>query len=172
MANKREIRVGATETKLQMTSMIDVVFLLLAFFVVTYKTPEIEGDFNIRMPVDAQSTSQPSLDDLSPVTIKLSADANGNLSGIRFGEQKVADMKALRAAVYQYVNQNSTTFQDAYNGLGTPEFRDDLEIELDCDRQLHYRYAMEAITAVTGYLNSNDQIVKMVEKVKFAPPRG
>ena len=81
-------------------------------------------------------------------------------------------MKALRAAVYRYVNQNSTSFQDAYSGAGQPEFRDDLEIELDCDPQLHYRHAMEAITAVTGYLNSNDQIVKMVEKVKFAPAKG
>ena len=155
-----------------MTSMIDVVFLLLAFFVVTYKTPEIEGDFNIRMPIDAQSTSQPSLDDLSPVAIKLSSDARGELVGIRFGETPVADMKALRAAVYQYANQNSTSFQDAFNGAGQPEFRGDLEVELDCDPQLRYRYAMEAITAVTGYLNSNDQLVKMVEKVKFAPPKG
>ena len=152
--------------------MIDVVFLLLAFFVVTYKTPEIEGDFNIRMPIDAQSTSQPSLDDLSPVAIKLSSDARGELVGIRFGETPVADMKALRAAVYQYANQNSTSFQDAFNGAGQPEFRGDLEVELDCDPQLRYRYAMEAITAVTGYLNSNDQLVKMVEKVKFAPPKG
>ena len=91
---KRNLFVGTSETKLQMTSMIDVVFLLLAFFVVTYKTPEIEGDFNIRMPIDAQSTAQPSLDDLSPVTIKLSSDARGALVGIRFGETPIADMRA------------------------------------------------------------------------------
>ena len=171
MARRRELsNLQAADTN--MTSMIDVVFLLLAFFVITYKTPEVEGDFNIRMPIDAQSTSQPSLDDLSPVTIKLSSDAKGALIGIRFGETPISDMKALRAAVYRYVNQNSTSFQDAYSGAGQPEFRDDLEVELDCDPQLHYRYAMEAITAVTGYLNSNDQIVKMVEKVKFAPAKG
>lgn len=170
LKKKRNILVGSGEMKLQMTSMIDVVFLLLAFFVVTYKTPEVEGDFNIRMPVDAQSTAQPSLDDLTPVVVKLSSDANGNLSGIRFGETPVADMRELRAAVYQYVNQNGTSFQDAYDGAGTPEFRDDLEVELDCEPKLRYRYAVEAITAVTGYLNSNDQVVKMVEKVKFAPP--
>ena len=145
---KRNLFVGTSETKLQMTSMIDVVFLLLAFFVVTYKTPEIEGDFNIRMPIDAQSTAN------------------------RSSETPIADMRALRVAVYRYVNQNSTSFQDAYSGAGQPEFRNDLEVELDCDSQLHYRHAMEAITAVTGYLNSNDQIVKMVEKVKFAPAKG
>ncbi|MBQ7028846.1 MAG: biopolymer transporter ExbD, partial [Thermoguttaceae bacterium] len=36
------------KVELQMTSMIDVVFLLLAFFVITYKTPDVEGDFAIR----------------------------------------------------------------------------------------------------------------------------
>jgi biopolymer transport protein ExbD len=169
---RRKLAENTGEAHLQMASMIDVVFLLLAFFVITYKTPEVEGDFNIRMPIDAQSISQPSLDDLLPVTIRLVSDADGNLAGIRFGERSVPDMKALRAAVYQYVNTNSISFQDAYSGLATPEFRDDLEIELDCDERLLYRHAMEAITAVTGYLNSNDQIVKMVEKVKFTPPKG
>ena len=171
-SQKREIFVGNGGSKLQMTSMIDVVFLLLAFFVITYKTPEVEGDFNIRMPVEAQSTSSPSLDDLMPVTIKLSADAKGELAGIRFGETRVADMAGLRSAIYAYVNQNTTSFQDAYNGVGEPDFRDDLEVELDCDENLHDRYAVEAITAVTGYLNGNDQVVKMVDKVKFKPPKG
>jgi len=163
--------VDKTEVKLQMTSMIDVVFLLLAFFVVTYKTPEVEGDFNIRMPVEAQSNQAPNLDDLAPVTVRLVADSDGVLSGIRFGDAAVPDMNGLRGAVYRYVNQNEVSYQDARSNGGTPEFRDDLEIELDCDPRLRYRYVVEAMTAVTGYLNSDDQIVKMVERVKFAPPK-
>ncbi|MDO5308266.1 MAG: biopolymer transporter ExbD [Planctomycetia bacterium] len=166
--NKRRVVVETSESSLQMTSMIDVVFLLLAFFVITYKTPEVEGDFSIRMPASAQSTSLPSLDELSPVTVKLAADSTGELNGIWFGETSLQDMHALRAAVYHYVNQNDASFADAINGA-TPEFRDDLEIELDCDPNLRYKYAMDAITSVSGYLNQNDQIVKMVEKVKFAP---
>ena len=167
----RKIESGKGEAKLQMTSMIDVVFLLLAFFVVTYKTPEVEGDFNIRMPVEAQSTSvSDDFDDASPVVVTLSADANGALTGIRFGEAKVKDMAALRVATFQYANANGLTFQEAFSGA-TPEFRADVEIELDCDPQLRYGFAMQAITAVTGYLNSEDQLVKMVEKVTFSPPK-
>ena len=75
--SRRRKNTTKNEAKLQMTSMIDVVFLLLAFFVITYKTPEVEGDFNIRMPVDAQSNSIPDLDDLTPVVVKLTADARG-----------------------------------------------------------------------------------------------
>ena len=167
---KRRIKVGLDEVKMQMTSMIDVVFLLLAFFVVTYKTPEVEGDFNIRMPANAQSTAVPELDELSPVIVKLTADANGQLTGIIFGENKLEDMKSLRASVFRYVVRNGVSFQEAYSGA-VPEFRDDLEIELDCDANLRYEYTVEVITAVTGYLNSQDQVVKMVEKVKFTPPK-
>lgn len=154
----------------QMTSMIDVVFLLLAFFVVTYKTPEVEGDFAIRMPVDAQSNAAPNLDELTPIVVRLTADEKGELNGIQFGDAALPDMNALRASVYQYINQNDATYRDALAGTATPEFRDDLEIELDCDENLRYRHAMKAITAVAGYLNSENQIVKMVEKVKFASP--
>lgn len=159
------------KVELQMTSMIDVVFLLLAFFVITYKTPEVEGDFAIRMPVEAQSNQAPTLDELTPVVVRLTADSRGELSGIRFGDAALGDMHALRSAVYRYINQNEVAFGDAYSGAGTPEFRDDLEVELDCDPGLRYRYAVQAITAVAGYLNSEGQIVKMVDKVKFAPPK-
>ena len=154
-----------------MTSMIDVVFLLLAFFVITYKTPEVEGDFNIRMPVDAQSNSIPDLDDLTPVVVKLTADARGELTGVRFGDAKVKDMATLRVMVFDYIKTGDLSFQDAVNSSESPDVRDDLEIELDCDPQLRYQYAMQAITAVTGYLNSEDQLVKLVEKVKFSPPK-
>lgn len=169
--NKRRVAPKLKKTELQMTSMIDVVFLLLAFFVVTYKTPEVEGDFAIRMPVEAQSNQAPNFDELTPVVVRLTADSRGELSGIRFGDAALADMKALRSAVYRYINQNDVAFSDAFSGAGTPEFRGDLEVELDCDPGLRYRYAVQAITAVAGYLNSEGQIVKMVDKVKFAPPK-
>ena len=64
--------------------------------------------------------------------------------------------------------KNDLSFQEARGGA-VPEFRDDLEVELDCDSNLRYEYAVEAITTVTGYLNVDDQVVKMVDKVKFSP---
>ena len=39
------------KNQLNMTSMIDIVFLLLVFFVMTFKIVELEGDFSIRMPL-------------------------------------------------------------------------------------------------------------------------
>ncbi len=38
---------GSDRAELQLTSMIDVVFLLLIFFVMTFKIAAQEGDFSI-----------------------------------------------------------------------------------------------------------------------------
>ncbi len=39
-----------------MTPMIDIVFLLLVFFLFSFKIVVQEGDFNIRMPVAGPAT--------------------------------------------------------------------------------------------------------------------
>ncbi|MFT5528125.1 MAG: biopolymer transport protein ExbD, partial [Pirellulaceae bacterium] len=43
------------EIELQMTPMIDIVFQLLVFFIMTFKIVAMEGDFNIKMPMAAIS---------------------------------------------------------------------------------------------------------------------
>lgn len=161
----RDVRIKNEPVKLQMTSMIDVVFLLLAFFVVTFKTPEVEGDFNIKMPADVQSSQMPEPDDMTPVTVRLTSDEAGNLTGILFGSKPLGtDFKQLRAAVFEYLNVDPATGAGAEAGA-------DMEIELDCDGALHYGSTVAAITAVTGYVNSENQVVKLVENVKFTPPK-
>ena len=50
-------REGA-DTRLSMTPMIDIVFQLLVFFVMTYKVTVMEGDFNIKMPRAAEEPSR------------------------------------------------------------------------------------------------------------------
>jgi len=163
----RDVVVKPEPVKLQMTSMIDVVFLLLAFFVITFKTPEVEGDFNIKMPVNIPSNQMPDPDAPTPVQVKLRSGDLGQLAGIEFGSLPLGtDMKQLRKAVFEYLQ-----FDPSKPGAATPDAADELEIELDCDETLKYRHVMEAITAVTGYVNSENQIVKLVEKVKFAPPK-
>ena len=44
------------------------------------------------------------------------------------------------------------------------------EIEIDTDYNLRYEYVIRAITAVSGY-KDGDQVVKLIEKIKFAKPR-
>lgn len=161
----RDRKIKQEPVKLQMTSMIDVVFLLLAFFVITFKTPEVEGDFNIKMPANVQSNQMPNPDELTPIQVRLTADDFGELSGIVFGSNSLGtDMRRLRSAVSDYLHVDPSKTSAVHAG-------DDLEIEFDCDDALKYRYTVQAITAVTGYINDDNQVVKLVEKVKFAPPK-
>ena len=70
------------EIKLNMTAMIDIVFQLLVFFIMTFKVVAMEGDFDIKMPLASEKT----IDDIENVTtlitVKLSADDNGQIAGI------------------------------------------------------------------------------------------
>lgn len=163
----RDVTVAPDVPKLQMTPMIDIVFNLLAFFIITFKIPTVEGDFNIKMPVNAQSTQSMSMEELTPIEITLKAGPSGELTGILFGSKPLGtDMKRLRAEVFDYLEMDVT---------GTLRHsRDDSEnqeVEFDCDEALHYGYLMDAITAVTGYVNDENQIVKLIEKIKFTPPQ-
>ena len=58
-------------------------------------------------------------------------------------------------------------------GGDEPSARDDAEVELDCDYGLHYEHVIEAITAVSGYVDhSTGQVERLIEKIKFTPSGG
>ena len=58
----------------QMTPMIDVVFQLLIFFMLTLKLIEPEGDFNINMPLGRPSEAKVTDAELQPIKVRLEAD--------------------------------------------------------------------------------------------------
>ena len=56
----RNVQSNADEkVEVQMTPMIDIVFQLLIFFIMTFKIVAQEGDFNIKMPLSAPSEGLP-----------------------------------------------------------------------------------------------------------------
>jgi len=163
----RNIRRGTSEEiELQMTPMIDIVFQLLVFFIMTFKIVSPEGDFNIKMPLAAPSEGVPEPDQLPPITVRLTARGNGALNQIQFGNRVLGrDFKALRQAV-----------RDMLGDEPGPSTLESTEVELDCDYNLRYENVIEAITAVSGYVvkegPDKGRVVRVVEKIKFAPPRG
>jgi biopolymer transport protein ExbD len=151
---------GATKAELQMTSLIDVVFLLLIFFVTTFKIAAQEGDFNVKMPL-ANSGGGPPPDPTDlPVKLRLKADANGNLSEIVLNEVQSfeTDWDKLRAHVIELI------------GSSSPNPEEGPEVEIDIDYNLRYEHVIQAITAVTGRKQGND-IIRLIDRIKFAPPR-
>lgn len=147
------------KVELQMTSMIDIVFLLLIFFVMSFEIGVQEGDFNVKMPL--QGNGAPPDNTNLPLKLRLKSDANGNLQEIVLNDSRSfgTDWKQLRNYVVQFVGGPSGPVDD-----------EGPELEIDLDYNLHYVHVVEAITAVTGY-RSGDDVVKLVNKIKFAPQR-
>ncbi|MFP6675633.1 MAG: biopolymer transporter ExbD, partial [Pirellulaceae bacterium] len=69
---------GDDKIELQMTPMIDIVFQLLVFFIMTFKIVAQEGDFNIRMPL-ASEGGAPDESQMPPYKLYLTANQDGTL---------------------------------------------------------------------------------------------
>lgn len=146
--------------RLQMTPMIDIVFQLLVFFVMTFKVVAMEGDFNVTMPAGGQTPDTIELDKPLPLVLKMTANADGTLKSMSIDNHVVADMQSLRQYVHGYLGDE--------RGPGTKQ--QVTEIELDCDYNLDYYEAIRAVTAVTGYQHQagdRSEFIKLVEKVRL-----
>lgn len=145
--------------QLNMTSMIDIVFLLLVFFVMTFKIVELEGDFSVRMPLAGVDSGQVDPTDL-PLKLRLTADSKGHLTGMNLNDINLGkDYNELRNRVVGMIRTSSPVEGD-----------EGPEIEIDTDYNLRYEYVIRAITSVSGYKDGN-QVVKLIERIKFAKPR-
>jgi len=145
---------------IDMTPMIDIVFQLLTFFVMTLKVATMEGDFNIKMPLAEQSASAPD-DQLPPLTLRMNTDSNGNLTTL-----------ALNNRTWSGPDRFARLHHHIASVVGDGNLATSAEVTLDCDYGLRYEYVIEAISAVSGSVGADGQIIKLVEKIKFAPPRG
>lgn len=144
--------------ELHMTPMIDIVFQLLAFFIMTFKVVAMEGDFEITMPLasDSQVTNMDMLD--PTIVVRMYAAPDGSVDDIvvndthRFG----SDFNALSQYIRDYVSNSNAG-----------DFEDSSEVEFDCDYDLRYEEVIQAVTAVTGYKKPDGEIVTLIEKVRF-----
>ena len=160
MRPRNSTSAGDDKIDLQMTPMIDIVFQLLIFFIMTFKIVAQEGDFSIKMPLKP-SAGPPNPNQMPPIQVRLTADASGELAGIHVGQRPLGrDFGALRAEVLGIIG----------NDRGPGSIAENTEVELDCDYNLNYEYVIEAITHVSGYTQGGN-VVKMIEKIKFARQR-
>jgi len=152
---------GQDKIELQMTPMIDIVFQLLIFFIMSFKIVAVEGDFNIKMPLATAAQQMPEdTPPLPPIRVRLAAGPDGQIAGIQMGEQPLASFRELHLAIRGLVGDTG----------GPAAGAEGLEVELDCDYALRYEYVIAAITAISGYI-ADGQVVPLIEKIKFAPPR-
>lgn len=141
-----------------MTPMIDVVFQLLTFFMLTLKSVIPEGDFDIRMPLGAAAAAAPNDQLVPPIRVKMTAGADGRLAAMTMNGSPVRDFEDLRSKVVGIVGTDT----------GPNSLAENTEVELDCDYGLSYDNVVQAITAVSG-MARDGQIVELIKKIKFTP---
>ena len=152
----------------QMAPMIDVVFQLLIFFMLTLRITSPEGDFNINMPIGQSSSSAPPPVNIPPINVHLVANSDGTLGDVilnnnkRFGTGEQA-FQRLNSEILQVIGRP-----------GDP-LKKDIEVEIEADYNLHYRYAIKAVSACTGRMQKTAdgeyKLIRYIEKIKFAPPK-
>ena len=152
------------EISINMTAMIDIVFQLLVFFIMTFKVVAQEGDFNIKMPL-ATLEQQQVIPDVLPdlITVKLRAGENGGISSINVddGETFIDPLvNKMYASLTDYVEQRLA-------GAGDPEAAKTTEVEFDIDFSLKYSYTVKAIESVSGRILPDGSRKKLIEKIKF-----
>lgn len=145
--------------RLQMSSMIDVVFLLLVFFVMTFEIALIEGEFRMRAPITKGAIGE--VREIPPLWIRLTAGEDGRLASVRMNDRSLADLDELRREIARLTGPDQ--YFDAVN--------DELEVFLDCDYSLAYQHVIDAMTAVSGYRDHAGNVVELIPRVRLAPMR-
>ena len=157
MAFRKPKQLSEGKIDINMTPMIDVVFQLMAFFIMTLKIVEVEGDFYVKMPPASAAAGSVTEALTAPLRLKLKADEKGNLAGILLDDRAFASFTELNQYIAGFVKSNK-------------DLADTAEVEIDADYKLKYQHTMKAITAVSGYVTPEKQTVPLIEKIKFTPP--
>jgi len=152
-----------SKVEVPMTPMIDIVFQLLIFFMLQLKIVAPEGNFNINMPIGAPSAAASDAPNLPDIKVGLRSDAEGNLVQLTLGPNKLGNNEAA-------FDELSRQILSIIGKPGSPRSKD-VEIEIDADYELHYKYVIRAVSKCTGQIDPQTrQLVRYVEKIKFAPP--
>ncbi len=189
----------AGKVPVDMTAMIDVVFQLLTFFMLTLRTVVVEGDFNIRMPLGVIRDDDRDKDSATPIIVKMTATPEGHLRDVRLGDKtaagrdvlnEVATAGAMFDAAIRAGHGNGPQLAAARSAKQAAADKlvaslqkhildavnNDLavakraELELDCDPALEYEHVVCAITAASGIVQG-DAVVPLIQKIKFTPPK-
>jgi len=141
------------KVRLQMSAMIDIVFLLLVFFVMTFTIVAVEGDLNVNTAGRGTRVDPAAL----ALRVRLTAAPGGQLASIRLNDRKLDNFDDLRHRILQIAEDRS--------GLDEP--LKDVSVEFDCDPNLDYENTINAVSAASGYLRDDGSKVTLIEKVRL-----
>ena len=150
----------------QMAPMIDVVFQLLIFFMLTLKIVEPEGDFSINMPISAPAANNNQDVNIPDLKIRLESTQDGRLKNITFGRRTLGNNIGEQDNVFVRLNAEIRK----HIGSPTNPFRSKMRVIIDADYNLDYAYTVKTISACTGKMKDG-KLIRYIEKIEFAPQR-
>ena len=149
--------------RLPLVPLIDVMFLLLIFFMLNLKVIKPEKSFTANLPDGPPSSATVSAMGLSDIKVGLRSDRDGRLTHLTLGSKNLGNDEVAFERLSQEILR-------LIGRPGHPLTRD-IEVELDADFETQHRYVVKAISACTGHFDpQTKQIARYVEKIKFAPP--
>ena len=149
-----------SKVDIPMSPMIDIVFQLLIFFMLTLKILSPEGDFNINMPLGAVGAPDPDVVPPTNLDGVIQANADGSLQQLSFGGRPLGNNVP---ACFDALNREvEIAVRDA------KKFAEDVEVTLSPDYNIDYKYTVAAISACRGKMKPDGTMVTFVEKIKFS----
>jgi biopolymer transport protein ExbD len=156
-----------TDIKLDLTSMIDIVFQLLVYFIMTFKITAMEGDFNINMPTSAVDPTQ-IIDPLNKtIEVHLTAGEGGAAGPI---EVKYGTDSQVFSDEFRFMRLRDYV-KNLVLQAGDPLAASEFEVEFDIDRGLHYDHTVKAVEAVSGETNPDGRVATLIKKIRFRDNR-
>jgi biopolymer transport protein ExbD len=105
------------EVKVELTPMIDVVFLLLIFFIVTMKFKVLEGKLETELPKDVGVNSGEVEDLLEKLEIKITANPTAeNGMTIAINDLKIPNLQTFRSRIADFIRLDSEQKATLYPG--------------------------------------------------------
>ena len=142
--------------KLDMTPMIDIVFQLLLFFLLTFHIAQQEGQFDIHMPRRAgPAASSPAA---LPLEVRLVSGPGGELAEVRLAGRPLGGLAELHREVRRLLGSDPAAAAAS-------------EATLICDEALAYEHCIAAVTAVSGTLQPDGSVQTLVGRIRFAEPQ-
>jgi biopolymer transport protein ExbD len=157
MSNQRRAA-SADRVDLQMTPLIDVVFQLLAFFLMSFRIAAPEGDFALKLPREVPGEDGKLRFEV--LRLHLAAEPNGDLRHV----QLEANKPLSGPAAFGLVHREVVRLVNVSRAAG----QEDPEVVIDADDDLRYEHVVAAVSAVAVETTAAGETVPLIKRVRFA----
>jgi biopolymer transport protein ExbD len=141
------------EVELNMASMLDMAFQLLAFFILTFRPAPIEGQISLRLPppipvtkgteqVGSDLTNTNPANGVDTLTISVFADKSGDIGSLGLGETGMPNLTALESRLQEIFADKENSFEQIIVQVGS---------------NLHYDALMKVVDICTRLKLANGQ---------------